>query len=307
MSRKASPAAIGGFVLGGLALLVSGVIFFGGGNLFSETTRSVIYFDGSVNGLQVGSPVKLEGVEIGEVVQIRAIAEIDDELNTFTETIIEVDHARFDHRGAFSSRRSDSYLVAQGLRARLELQSLITGQLYVALLILPDDSPRLVAGADAPYSEIPAVPTTTQEIERTVKGLMDRIQRLPLESILVKLESAIGGFDRFINDPELAGAVANLNGALGEARGAVREARAMIKNLDQSVGPVADSAVDALDQAEKTLASAERSIEPGSPLGYQLTQTLQELSEASRAFRVLAEYLEQNPNSIVFGRSDGAP
>jgi paraquat-inducible protein B len=306
MSRKANPVAVGGFVLGGLALAVAGVVFFGGGNLFAETTRSVIYFDGSVNGLQVGSAVKLEGVEIGEVVQIRAIAALDQGLETFTETVIEVDRARFEQRG-FAVQDSDQRLIDEGLRARLELQSLITGQLYVALLILPDVPARLVALPDAPYAEIPAVPKTIEEIERTVKGLVERIQKLPLEDLVVSLDSAVAGFDRFMNDPELASAVANLNGTLAEARGAVREARGLVKNVDQKVGPLAESAAAALDQAQQTLASAERSIEPGSPLGYQLTQTLRELAEASRAIRVLAEYLEENPNSLVFGRSSGEP
>ena len=103
--------------------------------------------------------------------------------------------------------------------------------------------------------EIPAVPTTGQEIERTLRSFLAMVEKLPMEEI-----------------------VENLNATLIEARGALR-------------------------QASSTLASAEDTIAPGSPVTYQLAVSLQELSEAARAIRVLADYIEKNPNSLVFGRA----
>ena len=269
MSRQASPALVGGFVLGGLALAVGGVLFFGATNLFSQTQRSVIHFEGSVNGLQVGSPVKLEGVEVGQVEQIRAIAVIGESLDVFTETVIEVDTSRFEQRGLRpeNSRERAKLVRDLGLRARLEMQSLITGQLYVALMILPDTPVRLLNRPDVPYPEIPSIPTTTQKLAQTARGVLKRIEELPLEDIIEKLDSVVTGVERFVNDPALASAVSNLNATL--------------------------------EQAQQTL----EGVEAGSPLNYQVTLMLRELGEAARAIRVLADYLEENPNSVVFGRS----
>jgi paraquat-inducible protein B len=183
------------------------------------------------------------------------------------------------------------------------MQSFITGQLYVALDILPESEARLVAPPDARYPEIPAILTKGQQIERTVRSLVDRLQKLPFEDIVEKLDSALGGIDRVVNDPRLTEAIANLDATLAEARGAVADARALVNNVDGRVEPITDSAVAVLDQAQQTLESIETTLEPGSPLSYQLAQTLRELQEAARSLRVLADYLERHPNSLVFGRT----
>jgi len=305
MSRQANPAAVGAFVIGALALAVGGTLFFGGGAFFKDTEKYVVYFEGSVNGLQLGAPVKIDGVEIGQVDGIRAIASMEPKLATITETVIEIDRSRFDRRGVASSGRQERHqtMVDEGIRARLQMQSFITGQLYVALEILPETEPRLVALPDAPYPEIPAVLTTGQEIERTVRSLVDRLQELPLEGIVEKLDSTLAGIDRIVNDPNLTEAIANLDATLAESRGAVADARVLINAFDGRVAPITDSAVAALDQAQQTLESIETTLEPGSPLSYQLAQTLRELQEAARSLRVLANYLERNPNSLVFGRT----
>ena len=64
MSKKANPALVGGFVLGALALAVVAVMIFGSGRLFHQTERYVLYFQGSMTGLNVGSPVVFRGVEV---------------------------------------------------------------------------------------------------------------------------------------------------------------------------------------------------------------------------------------------------
>ena len=122
MSKRANPAMVGGFVLGGLALAVAGILFFGGGSFFSQTQRFVVYFDGSVNGLQVGSPVKFAGVEIGSVQRIAVIGDVTEGFDAYTETVVEIDRSRFDQRGPMPSdagQRMDM-LADAGLRARLQ-------------------------------------------------------------------------------------------------------------------------------------------------------------------------------------------
>ena len=263
--QKANPTMIGSFVISAIALALGGIVFLGGGDLFKDTERLVIYFDGSVNGLTIGAPLKLEGVEIGEVVSVRAIASLDP-LTFQTETIVELNRSRFERRvgtRVLEDREDepirDEVLIRQGLRARLETQSLITGQKYVSLIVAPDHEAVLLAATRTPYTEIPAIPTTTQELERNLRAFFSKVQDMPLDEI-----------------------VDNLNGALVEARRAFR-------------------------QANTTLASAADTIAPGSAITYQLAITLQELADAARAIRVLADYIEKNPNSLVFGRAQVNP
>jgi paraquat-inducible protein B len=305
MSKRASPTAVGAFVLGGIALAVAGVIFLGGGKFFADTEPFVIFFEGSLNGLQVGSRVKLEGVPIGEVTRIRAIVDID-HLLTYTETTIYVDRSRFERRGPRipDLERRMQMLIEAGIRARLELESLITGQLYVSLDFLPKTRVRLT-GIKAPYPEIPSLPTRTQEIQATLQRIVRRFRDFPVEDLVDRIHSTVAGIDRLVNDPQLEEAIANLNATLAETKVAAADAQRLLRNVDARVDPVSDSAVGALDQAQDTLARFGEVTAPGSPTMYQLSAVLQELREASRAIRILATYLEENPNSVVFGRGGG--
>lgn len=302
--KRANPAAVGAFVLGSLALAVGGLLFFGGGRLFADVDRYAIYFDGSVNGLQVGSPVKLEGVEIGQVKAIRAIADAAHG-NVYTETVVEIDRSRFERRGPWipDPHQRAKALVERGIRARLELQSLITGQLYVAVLLLPGTPPRLVAPPDAPYPEIPAVPSTSQEVQRVVRSAVEKFEALPIQDIAAKLDAILAGVDRLLNEAKLDEAVANLSSTLVEAQGAIGEARRVLRGVDAQLGPVSESAIATLDEARSALQGARSTVNPDSPLAYQLSAALEELADAAKAMRELAVYLERNPSSLVFGRS----
>ena len=70
MKTKVSPAAVGVFVIGALALGLIAILSFGGISLFSKPQRFMVYFDESIHGLDLGSPVKLRGVRIGRVVDL---------------------------------------------------------------------------------------------------------------------------------------------------------------------------------------------------------------------------------------------
>lgn len=90
-----------------------------------------------------------------------------------------------------------------------------------------------------------------------------------------------------------------------DARGTVVDARKLINNVEGQVEPLSDSAVGALDQARTTLASVDTAVQPQSDVRYELSVALEELAEAARAIRLLADYVERNPNSVVFGRGSG--
>ena len=73
MKTKVSPAVVGMFVLGALALGVIALLSFGGLSLFSKPQRFMVYFDESVHGLDLGSPVKLRGVRVGRGAAARLV------------------------------------------------------------------------------------------------------------------------------------------------------------------------------------------------------------------------------------------
>ncbi len=309
--KKANPAAIGAFVLGAIALVIVGVIALGGGAFLRKTQRYVLFFDSSVNGLTVGSPVKIRGVEIGSVLEVNALADTTRK-DILNEVVIEVDPSRFKRTGpAVEPARRAKVLIEAGLRARLDLQSFVTGQLYVGLDFHPGTPVKLM-GYKSEYPELPTIPSVSQEAANTVRELVSRVQALPLEDIANNLNDAIAGVKKIVDSPDLEAAVAELDDtvsevhtAVADAREMVADARSLVSGVDAQVKPVADSAVGALDEARATLVSIEGAVQPGSDVRYELTQTLEELTEAARAVRRLADYVERNPNSVVFGRTSG--
>lgn len=306
--KKANPGLVGGFVVGAVVLLLVGVVALGSGTWLRQLERYVLYFDGSVNGLTVASPVKMRGVEVGSVVEVNAVASQESK-EIVNEVVIDVDPDRFKRTGRDVERgRWLKLMLAKGLRARLELQSLVTGQLYVGFDFYPDTEIHYF-GLHESYRELPTIPSVSQEVSNTVRALMSRLQELPLERIVDNLDAAISDVRSLVGSPQLKAVISDLDETLDEMRVAVHEtgeaarsARTLIEDLDTEVGPIAESAVLALDQARETLVSLDGAVQPGSELRYQLGQTLEELAEAARAIRLLAATVERNPSSVVFGR-----
>ena len=304
MSRRANPAAVGAFVMVGLAILAGGIVLLGGGRLFAKTDRFVIFFEGSVNGLSVGSPVKVAGVPVGQVLEIEAIVDAAT-WKVLTKAVIELDPERLERRGVHPGEQIPiDDLIANGLRARLEMQSLLTGQLYVELGFHPDTAAKLVGG-DLPYLEIPSLPTTTQEIEAEVRKALQKLSDLPLEEIALHLNASLTGVDRIVNDPNLPRAIANLDASLEEARKALVSFDQLSQQARRDLAPITAGATATLTDARRTLGEMRGTLGAGSPLAYQIALSLQELDQTLQAIRLAAEQIERDPSSVLFGRSGG--
>src|SRR5512146_889585 len=215
MGKKASKTTIGAFVIGAVALAVAAVMVFGSGKFFSERTRYVMFFDGSVKGLQVGSPVVMNGVKIGQVTDIYVVGDLA-ALKFYTPVFIEIEpdkirlagHTKATIRELMRTKyRYYQLLLAKGWKAQLVLQSFVTGQLWVSLAFYPDKPTRLV-GLIKDVPEIPTVPTTVEEMQKT-------IENLPVKEIARKLDNVITGIDRIVNSPEMQRTIANIEKATG--------------------------------------------------------------------------------------------
>jgi paraquat-inducible protein B len=136
MSKNLSPTVIGAFVVGAVALLIVAVIALGSGQLFRKTQQFILYFDGSVNGLRIGAPVKIKGVEIGSVKDIRLETELGSQVHKIP-VIIEIDLKKVIRRGVTREEAMDPNtireFIKEGLRGQLQTESLVTGVLYVGL------------------------------------------------------------------------------------------------------------------------------------------------------------------------------
>jgi paraquat-inducible protein B len=305
VSRKANPFLIGTFVLGAIALAVIGTLVVGSGKFFQKRPRCILYFEGSVNGLKVGAPVALRGVQIGEVSEIRLLAS-QKKLDFLIPVVIELSTSavkNIDQRRDLEPHEYLDALVRKGLRAQLESQSFVTGMLFINLDFFPDNHPRFVdTTSDLP--EIPTIPSKLEELSRA-------LQSLPLSETMNRLARAIDAFNAIIDNEDARQLFPKLLSSLKQGESVFAQADAILKVFREHAGPAAEglegaaaSASRAADQAEKMFAQAHSLVGDDSDLRYQSVELVKTLTRTLRALNSLADYLERNPNALIFGKKD---
>lgn len=314
MARKASPRAIGAFVVGAVALAVAAVGVLGSGNLFDEKWEMISYFDGTVAGLGVGSPVKIRGVEIGQVREVRlgvpsGLIETAEDFRI--PVIYEIDRSLLVKHGArreLTAATLDS-LIEVGLRASLELESFVTGRRYIELDLLPDSEAVFQGVEGLPYPEIPTTDTGLDKLQGSIRKLVEAISRLPVDSLVIALTGTARNAELLLSDPELARAIDEMPRTLAAISAAAVGARDLTVGVDSTLAPIqqelvatAREATAALESLQETLEAMRTSVKWDGAIGTALRESMEESAATMRALRALAETLEQEPGSLIRGR-----
>ena len=325
MSQKISPTLIGAFVVGAVALLVIGVVAFGSGQLFRKTQQFVLYFDGSVNGLHMGAPVKFKGVEIGSVKDIKLEMGLGNQVHDIP-VIIEIDLKKVIRRGVTIEKAMDPNtireFVTQGLRGQLQTESLVTGVLYVALDWFPETPLRFVqpAGDHFQYEEIPTVPTELEQAHEALVRVVKKIDDIDFKRLIDSLAKTSDGVGQLVsvNSPALKSILQSMDQAMPQLRGAISDFRKLTTTADHNIENVsgdlhqtltaAQSAIDqiaaTMKEAQTTIVSVRATVDPNSPTIYELTKSLREVSGAASSLRLLADSLDHNPQAVVLGKPE---
>lgn len=303
MSKPASKTLIGAFVLGALGLIIAGVVVFGSGKFFRKVNKNVMFFEGSVQGLQIGAPVVFRGVQIGHVTNI--VMEVNSkDLTAFIPVYTEIYPDKVvpiegdgDHVGDLQYFQA---LVEKGLRARLEPQSIVTGQFVVNVDFYPGTPIRLV-GLEKEYPEIPTIPSGIEQLKK-------RIEELPLAEIADRLNETLAGMNKLLNSRDLHASIGSLNQLL-------KNTDALVTNLNTEVGhldaeQIASGIKETLSASRGTLNETRKAVEninaiaaQNANLGYEIGGTLEQINDLSRSIRVLADYLERHPETLLRGKS----
>jgi paraquat-inducible protein B len=331
MSKASNPATIGAFVIGAIALLVVAVLVFGGSELFAKKLQAVSYFPGSVKGLRVGSNVTFRGVRIGYIESIQILGDVDT-LETVVEVVMEIsrDSFTFTSEGRILDQGTRPDLDIQdainaGLRAQLNLDSFVTGQLLVDLDFLPE-TPPIYRSENPPYVEIPIVPSDIQQALERFRGFVEDFrEKVDVDKLFSDIQNIISGLEKLVNSPDIEESLAGLNRfindedtqeltgslriAVSDLRATLQDARQLVNNADAQIEPVVDQLLPAISRldsllktGEETLSAASMQIKGESELSYELTKTLSEVQGAARSLRLFLDYMERNPEALIRGK-----
>lgn len=338
MSKQANPTLIGAFVLGAIALAIITTLLLAGGSWFGQRQKHVLYFEGAAQGLQVGAPVVFLGVKVGTVKQIQL--GLDEKSQRFlVPVIIEIEPQVVYTRGVepvdLRDRATVRQLVERGLRGRLRMQSLLTGQLYVDLDFHPD-KPAYFAALDPKLSEIPTIRTAVEELTSKLEGFA-------MDKFLADVTAISTAINKLMSDPSTQDLPKRLNATLRqlellaahldarsmpilekadqdliEMRKALVGAQAALAKVELAADRVASLAspdskmvgnmVRASDELAKAATSLRSLTAQDSPTVQNMNAALKEISRAADALRLLAETLERQPDAIYRGkRQKSAP
>ncbi|MEW8562105.1 MAG: MlaD family protein [Candidatus Thiodiazotropha sp.] len=335
MQSKVSPTLIGLFVLATLALGLGAIFFFSDGGLSHQSTRFILFFESDVKGLQVGSPVNFRGVRVGKV-ESMSITYYKESQEFRIPVIIGIDDARVGidgvHTGSGVLIGLDE-LIKQGLRARLNLQSLVTGKLEIELDFHPNTPIRLVS-TDSEYPEIPTVQSGIEKIASALEAvpieritqrlteILDNIEQMAASGELTRLKDSliqiIYRLDSVTQElhqvtPQLIDSSVN---TLADAQQMMTEITETATQSQQLLAETEGRLAEAFTSWEQTMAggeatftqigsvasSADRLLNQDSPLMNELSVTLRELGAAARSIRLMSEYLERHPEALLRGK-----
>jgi paraquat-inducible protein B len=266
------------------------------------STRYALLFNESLRGLSVGAPITILGLQAGEVTAVgldmepktlkvrgrveivsypeRLVARLSQKQTAEGQALILSEQ----QRRAFMQR-----LVEQrGLRAQLRSGNLITGQLFVAFDFFPDAAKEKIDWTRDPV-ELPVVPSTVQDIETRLTGIVAKLDKLPYEAIGTDLTKALSSLNQTLQDTSKA-----------------------INRFDSDVTPELKTIVtdvrNTIVSADGVLRNADATlVGKNAPAQQDLRDALQEIARAARSLRVLTDYLERHPESLIRGKIDDKP
>ena len=323
MSRRANPTTIGLFLVGALALVVLAVAVLAGNTWFQRRTTFIAFFPESVNGLENGAPVKFQGVPVGTVTDI--MIQINQQDKTFQVPVkFEIDLPRLTtHLGTFVNLRDTTVLrqqIENGLRAQLQMESIVTGLLYVELTYRTDSTPPRLADAGTPWPEIPTTPSlmaaigggagsVLDDVMKIVNRVNDMLNDVDMAELNRAVVASAGAVEELMSSPELKAALRELPALTAQINRTMASVNRLATSADSAIDPLTTQITGTTTEATAALQSLRRTLDETQGLlsadagpGYALQGALTSLREATEALTVLIRSLEQNPDMLLRGK-----
>jgi len=308
MSDEARYFRVGLFVLAGLLAVAAAALVLGGRNLFSEKIVFETYFDESVQGLEVGSPVKRRGVKFGTVRSIGLVEDFyelapDERFDLGQLVLVRVETAVDPERegaqeGPTREQRLESLrtMVEQGLRLQLT-RSAITGVAFIEASFLdPERFPPQEVPWEPESLVVPSAPSTIAQLTSAAERIMARLEAVNVEEVIEHLDALLVNLGDATAGVELVAVQEEARTLLAELRETNALARRQLAAAD--LGRVGARAREVLQETETTLVHTRRMIEGGR---YDVGRALENLRVATENLRDLTDTLRAQPSLLLRG------
>jgi len=329
MNNKTNPTIIGSFILGALFLLIGSIFVFNSESWFSKNQQFVVVFTESINGLNIGAPIKLYGVQIGHVTGISVERDIEQN-KTLIPVVFEVDQKKIAHyidtRERDWSHTEIDKLINSGLRMQLQLGSLVTGQLFIEALFLPETAIKLY-GRNTEFKEIPSIPSNSAKIQKALRQVLEGTESIDMAELLNNLQNTIANIEQITGSKQTKETLTAINGSMVDMQHILKtikpyigplsknlnktitDADKLLITLDSNIEPILkDSKIivstgkNTLQAMNSTLTDVQSFVDDNSPIQQSLQSALEQITRAARSAKNMMNYLERHPDALLFGK-----
>lgn len=287
--------------------------------IFTLKRHYLMYFNQSIRGLSAGAPIEIMGVKVGEVVSSKLV--FNEKNQKFTiPVLVAIEPERLgslitkkgdilddeqlkqrlsvdgqDQKGIFPIQISK--LIANGFRAQLKTGSLVTGQLYIDLDYYPD-APAAKIVQEGDYPVFPTISAPLGRITQRVDNILKKIESIPLDKIGQNVNNILQKIDSI----PIAEISNNMKVAITSLTQTLDELKSLSGTINQATMPKVN---ELLDQLGQSIDGINSTLGPDSSLNYNTRMMTGELSLTIRSMRSLIDYLERDPQALIFGKEGG--
>jgi paraquat-inducible protein B len=318
MTKRISPTVIGVFVVSSFVILIAALVVLGSGKVLSKPLQFICMFQGDLNGLKVGAPVKFKGVQIGSVASIQLFLRPEQGrlrqgvTELWLPVIIDIDQQLIKRQGGTGEalqQKGFDEMLGRGVRAQLSVESILTGLLYVDLDVRPNAPLTFVLESDGPIREIPTVPTTMETVQKQATRALTEFEEIDFKRLADSITEAANSIRDLTSSSQVKATLASLQETTANLNKTVLSIRATFNNLNGQIGPLTASLQknsvevnSTLAQTRNALVDLRAALDPDSPLAVHLNETLDQLTETTRSLGDFTEYLQRNPSAIIRGK-----
>jgi paraquat-inducible protein B len=272
---------------------------------FAETVKFVSYFKASVGGLAKGSPVQVFGIQIGTVSDVRLV--MDSTTHAIQARVafeLQPERVFSDVQLSHDSPANvTASLVKQGVRAVLESSSFITGQKAISLEYVPHAPPATI-GQEGDAMVMPSQAGGLDNITTSLSEIATKLDAIPFDQIGKNLNDTLASIDHVVSGPDVKNALQKLSETLTDVQHLVR-------NADHGMQPVLQRLPRISAELEQAVTRANAALGEGgyggnSDFQRNISRLLDQVNEAARSIRLLADFLDRHPEALIRGRTGSA-
>ena len=331
MKNKVNSLAIGFFVLGAVFLAVLTIIIFGAAKFFEDDQIFASRFSETVNGLDVGAPVKFKGVKIGKVERVSIgsakhskYLRIPHNLKLAREDVIVVFYSidlnllkrRMRETGSDSGADWVGEQIREGLRAKLNYQSIVTGMLYIELDYFAKPDQKVEIYKTDKFMGIPSESSGLAELMKSMQDSIAEISKINFRELFENVNTLVVNLNQKVSAVDTKGLSDSAMNAISDAGALIKSADTLVRTSNVAAGDASifmkntDANITALAKdVRSTLVKVDSLVEnvgvmtaPNSPLRFELAMLIRSMNSSMNSIANLADYLQRNPSSLLTGK-----